>query len=206
MTFGQLETIEQAEICLGAITAAAITYYNAGRRHFDEPRHGAEHYLQAKLFDSIAGKQKEAGYVTLETSPKEVLSELGVADPTVLHQASVGSQRFDLVTGSTAPERSPEVLIELKRDLADGLIAADVLKVLHFDRALRDITQQRLKSAICLGLRRISTFRLDYDQFKKRVELAVLGVYPDAQLLFKYRKATDGDCELLAAGVFIDLR
>jgi hypothetical protein len=211
VSFAELGVGEQAELCLGALSAAAMQYFEAAKgRHFDEPRHGAEHYLQAKLFDAIAERQKLMGYVTLETSPKEVLSELAVADPsTPMSEAGIGSQRFDIVTGSVdhmTGLRSPEALIELKRDLADGLIAADVLKLLRFDMALKKSTSGRLKTAICLGLRRTSVLGLDFAEFERRVRSAVLGASPTAKLLAQSRTVDHGDHRLLVAGFFVDLR
>jgi hypothetical protein len=102
VSFAELGVGEQAELCLGALSAAAMQYFGAAQgRYFDERRHGAEHYLQAKLFDTIAEKQKPFGYVTLETAPSEVLDEMGVADPSAaLSEDGIGSQRFDIVTGS----------------------------------------------------------------------------------------------------------
>jgi hypothetical protein len=206
MTFAELDTASQAELCFGAISAAAKAYFEVARRHFDEPRHGAEHYLQAKLFDKIAEKQGATGYATLETSPKEVLSELGVA-ALVLAEGGIGSQQFDIVTGSidVMGKRMPEVLIELKRDLNDGQLACDLLKLLQFNEVLKRSTALRLKTAISLGLRR--THDAEYrSEVEKRVRSAVSQKFPSVELIFKHQTIEYNGHRLLSAGVFVDLR
>jgi hypothetical protein len=176
-----------------------LLHFNVAGRHFDE--HGVEHYLQSKLFDRIVEEQTE-GYATLETSPWEVLSDMEVAAPSprLIEAGIIGSQRFDIVTGAiqASGKRLPEVLIELKRDLNDGQIGDDLLKLLRLNRVLQGRpAPQRLKTAICLGLRRISKWPLNYLECEKRVRSKVSTEFPTADLIFKSCELLYGEHKLL---------